>query len=41
MSLRTAAPYNAPTPETWLCTWEDSQVNGIPLGFGTYALCGN
>lgn len=39
--LRTAAPYNAPTPETWLCTWEDSQVNGIPLGFGTYALCGN
>ena len=39
--LRTAAPYNAPTPETWLCIWEDSQVNGIPLGFGTYALCGN
>lgn len=39
--LRTAAPYNAPTPETWLCIWEDYQVNNIPLGFGTYALCGN
>jgi len=39
--LRTAAPYNAPSPETWLCIWEDYQVNGIPLGFGTYALCGN
>ncbi len=36
--LRTAAPYG---PETWLCTWEDYQVNGIPLGFGTYAICSN
>lgn len=26
---------------TWLCTWEDFQINGTPLGFGTYALCSN
>lgn len=36
--LRTAGTSGS---ATWLCTWEHSQINGIPLGFGTYALCGN
>jgi hypothetical protein len=36
--LRSSAPSGT---ATWRCTWEDFQVNGVPLGFGTTALCSN